>query len=188
MAARLCLLSLVAALASCTAAPSGAPRKALPTHAGPRRSPEASTPLRLPGPCDDAGPCRGSFSAASPRRAEEAATLNASCEGCHADIAAEWRASQHRVAFTEPFFQRALAIEPMPFCRGCHAPEADPRVSPPPSLAELGVGCITCHVTSRGSVFAAPATTGAAVAACSLPIERDARFATAEACASCHEF
>src|SRR5689334_7744989 len=139
MAPRLCLVSLVAMLASCSAAPSPAPLEA------PLPAPVASTPLRLPGP----------FWSAAPRRAEETVALNASCEGCHADIAAEWRASQHHVSFTEPFFQRALAIEPMPFCRGCHAPEADPRVPPPPSLAELGVGCITCHLTSRGSVFAA---------------------------------
>ncbi len=178
MASRKVTLALLSMLASCTASPPPAPRDA-PIAASPPASP--ATPPRLPGP----------FDRATARRAEDAIAVNASCERCHADIAEEWRASQHRVSFTEPFFQRSLAIEPMPFCRGCHAPEADPHAPPPPALAALGVGCVTCHVTQRGSVFASTKAGAASPrpgGACSLPIERDERFGTAEACASCHEF
>ncbi|HSN99687.1 MAG TPA: hypothetical protein VLS89_15435, partial [Candidatus Nanopelagicales bacterium] len=64
---------------------------------------------------------------ALPRAARSAASdpvrENRACERCHADIAGEWRGSQHRSAFTDPMFQAALAVEPKAFCRNCHAPE-----------------------------------------------------------------
>jgi hypothetical protein len=113
-----------------------------------------------------------------------AAAENARCEGCHADIAAEWRASLHRQAHVDPAYQRALAIEPLAFCRGCHAPEADPRGDAPADLAAIGVGCVTCHVTG-GGVLAAPRD-GAPAAP--HPLVRAAEFAGAGACARCHEF
>ena len=50
--------------------------------------------------------------------------LNESCEGCRDDVAREWRQSNHRNAYNDPTFQRALSLEPLPFCRGCHAPAA----------------------------------------------------------------
>ncbi len=100
-------------------------------------------------------------------------TNNASCEGCHASIAAEWRQSLHRAAFTSGDFQRAFVRDPDPFCRGCHAPEND---------ATLGVACITCHVTS-GDVLAVSGTTRAPHALSRVP-----EFATEAACKRCHEF
>src|SRR5262245_3846410 len=60
----------------------------------------------------------------------DAGVENARCEGCHADVAAEWRGSMHQRAWTDPVFLAAYALEPLSFCRGCHAPEADPERSP----------------------------------------------------------
>jgi len=108
---------------------------------------------------------------------------NDACEACHEVQAAQWRGSQHQTAYTEREFQRALAHEPMPFCRGCHAPEADPRVPATGWAAEIGVGCVSCHVVGD-AVLAAP---GPEVAA-PHPLRREPRFATADACANCHEF
>jgi hypothetical protein len=69
---------------------------------------------------------------------------NAECERCHTEIAAEWRASAHREAWSDPVFLAAYAIEPLAFCRACHAPEADlARLDDP--ARHLGVGCISCH-------------------------------------------
>ena len=79
------------------------------------------------------------------RSAAEAAALNRTCEDCHAEIAVDWRASLHARAHTDAVYQRAFAIEPLPFCQGCHAPEADPEQPVPASAAELGVACVTCH-------------------------------------------
>jgi hypothetical protein len=120
-------------------------------------------------------------------RPGDVALENARCEGCHTEVAREWRASMHAQASVDPVYQRALAIEPLPFCRGCHAPEADPRRDAPPGLARLGVGCVTCHATGdgvRGPVLAAapPAV------APPHPVLISAAFGTAAACASCHEF
>lgn len=160
---RRALAATVLALAACRPAP---PLATDPTPA-----------VAIPMP----GPARA--------RGESAAVANAACESCHLDIAAEWRASLHRHAQTEPTYQRAFAIEPLPFCQGCHAPEADPTGPVSPALADLGVGCVTCHDTGAG-ILAAPAFSAPASAPSRAPhpVARDARFASNGGCAGCHEF
>jgi len=118
-----------------------------------------------------------------PRRAR-AAEENARCEACHAEIAAEWRGSLHKKAHEDPAYQRALAIEPLPFCRGCHAPEADPNAAPPPELGAIGVGCVSCHHDSTSVLAAAKDNAPRAPH----PVLRSSAFASASACANCHEF
>lgn len=73
---------------------------------------------------------------------------NAACEGCHADIASEWRASLHQQANSDPFYQRSFSREPLDFCTSCHAPEADAK-APEPALAALGTACVTCHANEK---------------------------------------
>lgn len=124
------------------------------------------------------------------RSADEAATLNRSCEGCHAEIAAEWRTSLHARAHTDAVYQRAFAIEPLPFCQGCHAPEADPDQPVPAIAAELGVACVTCHVLAGELAAARPRADHPqrAAALSPHPVLRDARLEGSAACAGCHEF
>jgi hypothetical protein len=110
---------------------------------------------------------------------------NQACERCHASIADEWRASLHHDAHRDPIYQRALAIEPLAFCRGCHAPEADPQSDPPAELGALGVGCVSCHLVGN-SVLAGETTSPRGSAP--HPLTRDRRFGGPEACAGCHEF
>jgi Cytochrome c554 and c-prime len=119
------------------------------------------------------------------RSAESAAKLNHACEGCHQTIAAEWRTSFHACSQTDVAYQRAFAIEPLEFCQGCHAPETDPRAPVPAAAAEIGVGCVTCHVVGT-DVLAGPDHPHPS----SPPhlVLRDARLAGASACAACHEF
>ena len=99
---------------------------------------------------------------------------NARCEGCHADVAAEWRSSLHARSWDDPVFLSAYAIEPLAFCRGCHAPEAPLEDASSPAR-HLGVACITCHVPK-----------GEAAAGTHLSFK--GRGADAEGCASCHQF
>jgi len=132
---------------------------------------QSAEPTKMPGP------------APAPRRTN-AAEENSRCEGCHADIAAEWRTSLHKKAHEDPAYLRALAIEPLPFCRGCHAPEADPNQDPPPALGALGVACISCHGDSTHVLAAPRENPGKAPHA----IVRSSAFASASACANCHEF
>lgn len=94
-------------------------------------------------------------------------TENQRCEACHVEIAREWRQSLHAQSHTDPVYQRALAIEPLPFCQSCHAPEADPHRPVAPAVGEIGVACVTCHVLENRVVAL-----------------RDDNAA----CASCHEF
>jgi Cytochrome c554 and c-prime len=103
------------------------------------------------------------------------------CAGCHQEIAAEWRASLHHQAWSDPVFQKAYGVEPLAFCRGCHAPESNSKGEPDEAAATTGVGCTTCHV-ENGHVVAAHE------ASAPHPVFADARLATAAACAACHEF
>jgi hypothetical protein len=107
---------------------------------------------------------------------------NAACARCHADVAQEHEGSRHRQAFTEPAFQRALALEPFPFCRSCHAPEADPLAAPSAALGALGVACTSCHGDAS-----APRAVRASTRS-PHPLTVDASFGTDAACARCHEF
>ncbi|MFO0617290.1 MAG: multiheme c-type cytochrome [Polyangiaceae bacterium] len=135
-------------------------------------SASADGALPLPGP--------------APRHREAAAAqkLNDGCVGCHAEIGAEWKASMHAAAYEDPVFKKAYAIEPLGFCRNCHAPEGDPDAGLSDEAAALGVGCVTCHVQNDEIVGAhgSPGKEGVH------PTTKDARLATADACAGCHEF
>lgn len=121
-------------------------------------------------------------------RLGEAVRANAACEACHVEVAREWRGSLHQRADLEPAYRRAFAIEPLPFCRSCHAPEAVPALEEPPEVAELGVGCVSCHLTGDDDRVLASPRVHAAPESAPHPVVRDARFATASACAGCHEF
>jgi hypothetical protein len=118
-------------------------------------------------------------------RGESVLAKNATCEECHTKEAQEWRVSLHRRAELEPAYQRSFAIEPLPFCRSCHAPEADPMLPTPAALAEVGVACVSCHLDQNGAVLAAPRPDPKNAPHA---LARDARFASASACAGCHEF
>ena len=125
------------------------------------------------------------------KRLASAVAENATCEACHDDIAKEWQGSYHQRANIEPAYVRAFAIEPSPFCRSCHAPEADPFKEPPEAVSNLGVGCVSCHVTEQGVVLAAAhpdETPDPSRPAAPHPLRRSVEFAHAGGCANCHEF
>lgn len=97
--------------------------------------------------------CGGFERPAAPPRARVATAHRgpldeASCASCHPAIAAAHGTSNHAVAFTHATFQEAYAIEPLPFCAGCHAPLADASAPRPPATI-AGVGCTTCHAGGR---------------------------------------
>lgn len=125
----------------------------------------------------------GALPTATGSKTRDPVEENRTCESCHLEIAAEWRASQHRSAYTDPTFQAALAVEPSAFCRGCHAPEG-PEEDAPEAAQAIGVGCVTCHLA--GDVVIAAPRPGLSVAP--HRVDRAEAFATAGACAGCHEF
>lgn len=129
----------------------------------------------LPAPTRDATALRA--------RSAHATTSNDGCADCHADIAEEWQASLHRRSWQDSVFQSAYAVEPLAFCRGCHAPGSDPARAPSRAAASSGVDCVTCHVRERGVVGV-----GTHAASADHAVVADARWATAEACAGCHQF
>lgn len=114
----------------------------------------------------------------------DAARVNQGCVRCHTEIADEWQRSLHRHAIDDPVFQAALAIEPTPFCRKCHAPESDPSAEPDAPSIAIGIGCTSCHVS--GSHILARETRAGSPS--DHPVLGDPRIATAAACRGCHQF
>jgi hypothetical protein len=112
---------------------------------------------------------------------------NARCEACHAAIAAEWRTSEHRRAFSDGPFQAAYAVEPTAFCAGCHAPE-DNAPSTASAASRLGVGCVTCHLVGDTVLAARHEGTSGGGSPAPHRIVRTVAFAGSAACASCHDF
>lgn len=110
------------------------------------------------------------------------------CAACHREIAREWAASLHKHAWTDEVFQRAYEIEPMAFCRNCHAPLATNGRTPRGLAAVEGVSCSACHVRD-GVVLSSGAGRGdAAGTIAPHPVRADARFGRSEYCAGCHQF
>jgi hypothetical protein len=118
--------------------------------------------------------------------------LDRECRGCHVSQAREWAHSQHATAWSSTAFQRAFAIEPLPFCQGCHAAETSPHAPVPEAAAAIGVGCVTCHVDPLGPPGLAIVWSGAAgareVGSAPHPVQRSPAFAGPQVCAGCHEF
>ncbi len=138
---------------------------------------------RSPAPRDEGAPPPSPPALAPEGR--DLAAENARCEGCHEDVAAEWRGSLHRRSWEDPVFLAAYSIEPLAFCRGCHAPEADPERPPDAAARAVGVGCVTCHTAS---IDVAGRPRPPASGAAPHPIGADPALATTAACAGCHEF
>jgi hypothetical protein len=109
---------------------------------------------------------------------------NDGCIRCHQEIAAEWRESQHHEAWDDPVFIAAYAMEPIPFCRRCHAPEIDERLDQPDNNRHLGVACVTCHVLDSRILGRADAAGNDDAH----PVTGDPRLGQAEWCSTCHDF
>lgn len=150
-----------AGFASAAETPAGDPSAGRRWFAGP----EAPTEL---------GPA-----AQSPNMSAEA------CGKCHAEIAAQWRASQHAGAWTDPLFQQAYRREPEAACRHCHAPLAGSKEVPSGREAADGIDCAACHVRGE-QVFGAAKSDGAATAPHGVIRTRDLR--QAGYCSGCHQF
>ncbi len=81
------------------------------------------------------------------------------CEGCHVDVATQWRASAHSFAsFNNPVyravvekFRAEVGFRPSRFCGGCHdvALVADGAMDAPiatsDARAQAGINCRICH-------------------------------------------
>jgi hypothetical protein len=142
------------------------------------RAASEPAPLPLPGPTRSAAALRARLG--NPAHAQ---ATRASCTDCHAEIGEEWRNSLHRRSWQDTVFQSAYTVEPLAFCRGCHAPGSDPAKAPTAAAAEAGVDCVTCHVQRGGIVGPGGHTANA-----DHPVFADTRWATASACSGCHQF
>ena len=142
--------------------------------------PSEGTELGLPGPTRSGAALHARLRDAS---APARRWSSDDCVQCHEEIAKEWQGSLHRKAWQDTVFQSAYAVEPLAFCRGCHAASSDPARAPTADAASSGVDCITCHV-QEGTIVGP----GARTASAAHPVLSDGRLMTAAACGGCHQF
>lgn len=132
-------------------------------------------------------------SPAVPFRPERLTDLEGyACAGCHAEVAEEWAATSHGLAWVDEVYRAALEEKKRPeLCYGCHAPEpllAGILTAKPETRAErreLGVHCESCHADETGAVLGPRGTPVAAhrsvlSPALSVPGSNDL-------CSSCHQ-
>jgi hypothetical protein len=103
------------------------------------------------------------------------------CLPCHGERVREWRASLHARSWEDPVFLAAYRVEPMAFCRGCHAPLGDASRAPDALARVEGVSCISCHADARAHL-AQPTRVNATAAIHRDPLRRHA------VCEGCHQF
>lgn len=131
----------------------------------------------------------------SPVRSESATafTSSAQCQACHEPEYAEWSASWHAQAWSDPEV-RALSNDfANADCIDCHAPKPvfetgiGARVLPRSSRRGEGVDCIACHVLPAGHVSGGgvAGTRDVPDAACRPAVVRD--LGSAAFCGVCHD-
>jgi hypothetical protein len=117
-------------------------------------------------------------------------TSSAQCRECHAEAYAEWEASQHAIAWTNPavrFLSNDFANQD---CIDCHAPRPvfvtgiGERVLPRAVRRPEGVDCISCHQLPESDGGGMAGTRSDPRAACR-PVER-LELTRPEFCAGCH--
>lgn len=154
------------------------PAFALPPQgsAPPVAAPLHSSAEWLPGP------------APRPYSAEFAAAAMRTCARCHGAIYREWQSSRHAQAYTNRYFSRALPLEQVPFCRKCHAPDADPNREPDRASLQNGVSCLSCHAVRADFATVANLGSTSPPKAARPCIDSNPRLAGVDACRNCHQF
>jgi hypothetical protein len=114
------------------------------------------------------------------------------CRACHEAIYAEWQASMHGQAWTDPMVQGLSNGFRMSECIDCHAPMpiqvtgVGARVAPRQHSRGDGVDCLTCHLMDDGvSVAATKATDTSKIAGACRPVAVK-EMSQPAACAGCH--
>jgi hypothetical protein len=111
------------------------------------------------------------------------------CIACHADIAAEWSASHHALAYENEEVRRLSGDFANQECIACHAPRPvlaflpGERVLARQADRRFGVDCLSCHLTPDGAVATANPRPNPD-APCHPRFE--GRMASADHCAACH--
>lgn len=121
---------------------------------------------------------------------EHAANLtNEACIQCHADVAAEWSASHHALAYVNPEVRKLSNDFANQECIACHAPRPvlafapGERVLARQAERQSGVNCLSCHEIAGGGVATSNSRPNSG-APCRP--RHEPRMAGVEHCAACH--
>jgi hypothetical protein len=111
------------------------------------------------------------------------------CLACHADVAAEWQASHHAIAYTNPEVRKLSNDFANQECIACHAPQPvldfapGDRVLARQAGRGSGVDCLSCHLAPDGGVATSNPRPNAD-APCRPRFE--GRMDSVDHCAACH--
>lgn len=114
-------------------------------------------------------------------------TSSQQCQSCHAEVFAEWAASEHANAWTGPEVRKLSNDFKNTDCIDCHAPRPvfetgiGNRVLPRAARRHEGVDCIACHLLPDGRI----AGTRTDPAAPCRPVATP-ELSSPEFCAGCH--
>jgi hypothetical protein len=126
----------------------------------------------------------------APSTPERTFTSSAQCRECHAEVFAEWQASQHAITWSNPAVRMLSNDFANQDCIDCHAPRPvfvtgiGMRVLPRAERRVEGVDCIACHELPDASGGGVAGTFDDPRAACRPRATR--ALATPEFCAGCH--
>ncbi len=100
---------------------------------------------------------------------------SAECGACHTEAFETWSRSRHAASATNATYRASHALEPMPWCDSCHAPQG----------VDEGISCAACHVR-EGLVLStrAPSPDGERAHA----MRQDVALGGSGLCAGCHQF
>jgi len=126
-----------------------------------------------------------------PEPAPEAIEIASSrqCLECHPGVAAEWQASHHAIAYTNPEVVKLSQDFRNEECLACHAPrpvlqfEPGQRVLARASERALGVDCLACHAHPDGGVATGNPQPSAKAPCRPRTVER---IQAVDHCGSCH--
>jgi ssDNA-binding Zn-finger/Zn-ribbon topoisomerase 1 len=123
------------------------------------------------------------------------------CEGCHAEIVADWKTSRHKAAWSNNLMQAGYVVETQALCPQCHAPYVEQLAeidanrehyrsrltgvtipALPETAAAEGISCVTCHARN-GKVLATKDSQSGAH-----PVQVEPVMGESEFCSNCHQF
>jgi hypothetical protein len=178
---------LVAGAAAALFACGDSPKEEKPATPPAPAAPPSAAPAE-PGPAP-APPAAGAPPAAAPKGgSRRPAFLSAAeCGSCHAEIYAEWKASWHGQAMTDPLFLKLSDGLKQEECIRCHAPvplrETDNWETPiaRSDRREDAVSCLTCHQSGGHVTGPFEGLTGAC-----RPVHDPAQQDPTKMCFGCH--
>jgi tetratricopeptide (TPR) repeat protein len=156
--ARIAFLAVTSLMVACSRGTITPADRGAETHRVSQVGAATHPEVRLPRPAGRFAPARTELAPEATLTGSHLADI-ARCDGCHAEIVAQWRSSAHAFAsLTNPIYRASVddlrevaGNVPSRFCGGCHDPALlvdgamDRAFDPEDARSHAGVSCGVCH-------------------------------------------